>query len=595
MMPHESREKPWEQFYSSSEKSPYTPPSWKNLRDALQSAATRFANQKAFTTVLPNGFESTQTFADVDKLSDYFAAYLRLHLRLEKGDRVAIQLPNCPSWPICAFGVLKAGCVLVNTNPMYTEHEMEHLLSDSEAKVLVTMNLFLGKLDKAIPPTKVRNIVVADLGDFFPFPKSQLISISMRIKKQVGKTRMPTESLAASIRHGRAHFRATRPWDSGFWGPKKETNNSNSTEILPSDLALLQYTGGTTGVSKAAMLTHNNIIENVKQVTEFAREKLAIGKECMLTALPLYHVFAFTVNGLTFYAIGAHNILIPNPRPITNLIPAFHKHNITWMSGVNTLFNALVQESWFSKATIEKIKVAIAGGAALQRAVAEKWNAKGGRELVEGYGLTEASPVVCFNPVASGQKSRLGSIGIPLPRTMVRIVDEQGNTLPAGETGEIQVKGPQVMQGYWKRDDETANVFRDGWLCTGDIGVMEKDGFFSIVDRKKDMILVSGFNVYPNEVEDVLVSHPGIREAAVIGIPDNTTGEQVRAYIIPSANDLNLEDIKAHCREFLTSYKVPRSFLIRTELPKSNVGKILRKELRKEAIEELEKRGKTNS
>lgn len=585
-------QKPWEKFYTPNSQHPYTPPNWKNILDVLQGAAANYGTQKAFTTVLPNGFKSTQTFSQIDRLSDYFASYLRMHLRLEKGDRVAIQLPNCPTWPICAFGVLKAGCVLVNTNPMYTEHEMEHLLSDSGAKVLVTLNLFQGKLDKAIPTTRVRNIVVADLGDYFPFPKSSLISLSMRIKKQVGQTRMPTESLMSAIGHGRAHFKAIRPWSSGYWGVAPSTVSDNRTTIEPTDLALLQYTGGTTGVSKAAMLTHENIVSNIKQVIEFSREQLDFGKECMLTALPLYHVFAFTVNGLTFYGTGAHNVLIPNPRPITNLQPAFESHQFTWMTGVNTLFNALLQESWFTRDTLAKMKVAIAGGAALQRAVADKWKTKTGLHLLEGYGLTEASPVVCFNPVSSGHEPRYGKIGVPLPQTVVRIADDDGNEQPVDAPGEIQIKGPQVMTGYWKQPVETANAFKDGWLTTGDIGIMDKDGFFSIIDRKKDMILVSGFNVYPNEIEDVLCAHPSVKEAGVIGVPDPTTGEHVRAYIVPAFPNLSQDELKKHCKEYLTSYKVPRAFVFLPELPKSNIGKILRKQLRNEAIKEQEMRGK---
>jgi long-chain acyl-CoA synthetase len=585
--PSVSPSRPWGALYQQNNKPGIMQPDWKNLREMLLDTAKSYEHHKAFSTVLPNGFTCTYSYAEIDKLSNYFAAYLRLHLKLHKGDRVAIMLPNCTAWPVCAFGVLKAGCVLVNTNPMYTEHEMEHLLTDSGAKVLVILNLFLGKLDKAVPSTQVRHIVVSDMGDFFPFPQSQLISLSMRLRKQIGKTRMPIHSLVGSIRRGAKHFKATKPWETGLWDPKHPHSPNSSVHNAPTDLALLQYTGGTTGVSKAAMLTHENIIANMRQVKDFAHEKLEPGGETILTALPLYHIFAFTVNGLTFYSIGTHNVLVPNPRPIVNLKPAFERFPITWMSGVNTLFNALVHETWFAKNPPKHLKVAIAGGAALQKHVAELWKKVNKMDVYEGYGLTESSPVVCFNPVWKGLVPKIGSIGIPVPGTDVRIANEQGEELSVGDVGEIQVRGPQVMQGYWNRPDETALIMKDGWLCTGDIGFMDKEGYFSIVDRKKDMILVSGFNVYPNEVEEILVTHPNVREAAVIGVPDETTGEVVRAYVVPEDNKFEAEALRKHCRTYLTSYKVPKQIVFVTDLPKSNVGKVLRKDLRKKALEEM--------
>ncbi len=584
--PPVSPTRPWGNLYKPNTKPGITLPNWKNLQEMFVDTAKKYGNQDAFSTVLPNGFTCTHSFAEIDRLSDSFAAYLRLHLRLEKGDRVAVQLPNCPAWPICAFGILKAGCVLVNTNPMYTEHEMEHLLTDSGAKVLIILNLFLGKLDKAIPATQVRHIVVSDLGDFFPFPTSQLISLSMRLKKQIGRTRMPIHSLTGAITRGRRHFKAVRPWETQTWAPEGAHIPNSSVHNELSDVALLQYTGGTTGVSKAAILTHENILANVNQVLEFAWQRLDPGSETILTALPLYHIFAFTVNALTFFSIGGHNVMVPNPRPISNLKHAFDTFPITWMSGVNTLYNALLHEDWFTKHPPKHLKVAIAGGAALQRAVGETWKQKIKMDIFEGYGLTESSPVVCFNPVWDGAPTKLGSIGIPLPGTDVRIADDEGNELPIGDAGEIQVRGPQVMKGYWNKPDETSHTIREGWLCTGDIGVMDRQGYFSIVDRKKDMILVSGFNVYPNEIEDVLVSHPNVKEAAVIGLPDDATGETIRAYIVSRIEQPNPEVLKKHCREYLTSYKVPRQFIFVTELPKSNVGKVLRKDLRNVALQE---------
>jgi long-chain acyl-CoA synthetase len=588
-------DRPWTAFFKPNTKAGVRQPHWKNLREMLLETAKTYGDNTAYTTVLPNGFSSQHTFSEIDKLSDYFAAYLRLHLRLQKGDRVAIMLPNCAAWPICAFGVLKAGCVLVNTNPMYTEHEMEHLLTDSGATVLIILDLFLGKLDKAIPATQVRHIVATGMGDFFPFPKSALINLSMHIKKQIGKTRMPVHSLPGALRRGARHFKAISPWEQGFWEPKQAHTPNNSIANDSSDIALLQYTGGTTGVSKAAVLTHGNILENMRQIKDFAQERLEPGKETILTALPLYHIFAFTVNGLIFYSLGANNVLIPNPRPISNLKHAFQEYPITWISGVNTLFNALLHEKWFTDHPPKQLKMAIAGGAALQKSVAEKWKQILKIDLFEGYGLTEASPVVCFNPVSCGISPKLGSIGIPMPSTDVRIADDHGHELAVGEVGEIQTKGPQVMHGYWNRPDETALVIRDGWLCTGDIGYMDKHGYFFIVDRKKDMILVSGFNVYPNEIEDVLMQHPDVREAAVIGIPDENMGELVRAYIVSSMGNLSPESLKKHCREYLTSYKVPRQFVFVSELPKSNIGKILRKDLRTAALNEIQNVQKRNA
>jgi long-chain acyl-CoA synthetase len=531
----------------------------------VRKKSAQFASNTAFTQVMPNGMSGSHTFREVDQHSDAFAAYLREELKLAPGDRVAVQMPNSLAYPVVLFGVLKAGCVAVNTNPLYTPTEMTHQFSDSGAKVLVISDLFADRLPAVLPRTQVKTVVTVRITEWFPTLPAFIIRTVLRyVKKQLPAINVPHTPLQDALAVGRKRMGG---------GMERYLEGVELDSI-----AALQYTGGTTGVSKGAMLTHRNLLANVFQMLEMNGAYLEEGKESVMTALPLYHIFAFTVNLLLFYEVGGHNVLIPSPRPPSNLKAAFAKHPVTWFSGVNTLFNALANEDWFRQSPPKGLKMSVAGGMALHGPVAEKWEKVTGTPVVEGYGLTEAAPVVSFNPVGSTVK--VGTIGIPMPSTEVRCVDDDGNDVPPNTPGELITRGPQVMPGYWERPDETAKVLRDGWLYTGDIAEMDTDGYIKIVDRKKDMILVSGFNVYPNEVEEAISHHPGIVEAAVVGVPDESSGEAVKAFAVRSDPSLTAEAVIKHCRETLAAYKVPKQVEFRDELPKSPIGKILRKELR---------------
>ena len=540
-----------------------------HLAELVRNSSARHADRTAFTTCMPNGMHGSLSYRQVDQLSDAFAAYLRDVLGVEAGTRVALQTPNCLAFPVVAFGVFKAGCVLVNTNPLYTPTEMEHQFRDAGAEVLVIVDLFAGKLEGILERTAIRKVVVAEVTQFFPaVPRAVVRSVMKVWNRVLPPIRIPHVRLSRALAEGGAAASAAAL--AGYvQGQGAQT------------LAALQYTGGTTGVSKGAMLTHGNLLANLEQAYAMGSSHISEGSECVLTALPLYHIFAFQFNLLCFYAAGARNVLVPNPRPVQNLQRAFDNYPITWMSGVNTLYNALLNEEWFAAFPPPHLKAAVAGGAALQHAVAERWRRVTGTAIAEGYGLTEASPVVCFNPIAG--TPRADSIGVPVPGTEVRLADDAGNPVPAGAPGELLVRGPQVMQGYWQRPEESAQVLRDGWLHTGDVAVMDPDGYYRIVDRKKDMILVSGFNVYPNEVEDVIARMDEVLEVAVIGVPDAQTGEAVRAFIVPQG-ECTAEAVRAHCKRYLTDYKVPRSVEFRREMPKTPVGKILRKALRGEVV-----------
>jgi long-chain acyl-CoA synthetase len=489
---------------------------------------------------------------------------------LAQGARVALQTPNCLAYPVCAFGIFKAGCVLVNTNPLYTAAEMEHQFNDSGAEALVIVDMFADKLDGILARTKIRKVIVAEVPQFFsPIPRAVIRGVMRWWNRALPPIRVDHVRLDWALAEG------------AMVQQRDRVDVTTFTKGIGLDsLAALQYTGGTTGVSKGAMLTHGNLLNNLTQGFAMGRSHIEEGKEVVLTALPLYHIFAFTFNLLCFFSAGARNVLVPSPRPIQNLQRAFDNYPITWVSGVNTLFNALMNEEWFTLFPPRKLKAAVAGGAALQGAVAARWQKITGTRIAEGYGLTESSPVVCFNPIEGTQ--RADSIGIPVPGTSVRLVDDAGQPVAAGEPGELIVRGPQVMAGYWQRPDETARTLKDGWLYTGDIAVMDADGFFRIVDRKKDMILVSGFNVYPNEVEDAIAQLDAVLEVAVIGVPDDRSGEAVRAYVVPQADGLTEEQVRAHCKRLLTDYKIPRSVEFRSELPKTPIGKILRKDLKAE-------------
>jgi long-chain acyl-CoA synthetase len=562
---------PWLAAYGEHIPREAPAPAHAHLADFVRGAAQRYATQTAFTTCMPNGMHGSLSYAQVDALSDDFAVYLREIVGLAAGSRVAVQMPNCLAYPVVAFGVFKAGCVLVNTNPLYTPIEMEHQFADSGAEALVIVDMFANKLEGVLPRTSIRKVILAEVPQFFSAVPRAVIRGVMKVwNRTLPSVRVPHVRLAEALSEGRG-LREARRIDPGAYAAGQGADS----------LALLQYTGGTTGRAKGAMLTHGNLLANLEQARAMGRSHLEDGREVILTALPLYHIFAFTFNLLAFWGAGARNVLVPSPRPIGNLQRAFDNYRITWVSGVNTLFNALLNEEWFTAFPPRHLKAAVAGGAALQSAVAERWQRVTGTRIAEGYGLTETSPVVSFNPLAGVAKP--DSIGIPAPGTEVRLVDDEGHDVPVGAPGELIVRGPQVMQGYWQQPEESAKVLREGWLYTGDVAVMDEQGYFKIVDRKKDMILVSGFNVYPNEVEDAIAQMDAVLEVAVVGVPDAKSGEAVRAFVVSQDPGLTEEAVRAHAKRLLTDYKVPRSIEFRTELPKTPIGKILRKDLRDEA------------
>ena len=558
---------PWLAAYPAGVPARIETPPYGLLGEIAPDLAARRPRAQAFTTIMPNGMAAKLTFADVDRYSDAFATYLRETLGLEPGARVAIQIPNGLAYPVAAFGIFKAGCVLVNVNPLYTAREMAHVFADAELSAIVAIDLFAGKLAAAMEQVPVPHVILTEAASLFPIASRRLIGLVQKyIKKQVPYPRFRHAVFSKALALGAASIRAGA------------NVKGYTRDLEPSAIACLQYTGGTTGVSKGAMLTHRNLLMNVAQVVAFRGDAMR-ESDHVLTALPLYHIFAFTANLLGFFARGAHNILIPSPRPLTNLRKAFEKEAITFITGVNTLFNGLLNEPWFCANPPKSLRVSLAGGMALQEAVALRWRKITGTEVAEGYGLTEASPVLTLNPAG---REKPGSIGVPLPSTEMKCVDDQGNEVAIGEPGEIIARGPQVMPGYWRQPEETKQVLRDGWLFTGDIGKMDAEGYFRIVDRRKDMILISGFKVYPNEVEAVLAGLVGVKECAVIGVPDTAGGEVVKALIVRGDPALDAAAVRAFCRRELTNYKVPKLVEFRDDLPKSNVGKILRKELRQE-------------
>lgn len=552
--------------------------SFQHLPDLIRSAAATYGKKTAFTQVMPNGMNGSLSFAEVDSYSDQFAAYLREGLGLSQGDRVAVQMPNCLSYTIVAFGIFKAGLVLVNTNPLYTQSEMIHQFSDSGAKALVVIDMFADRLPEVLPKTDIEHVVTVKVSQFFPAAVAGVIRVTQKYwSKTLPKVTVPHTLFMDAISIGAKSLSEDklRGYVSGV--------GKNST-------AALQYTGGTTGVSKGAMLSHDNLVTNTLQLISMCGDYMRPGKEIVVTALPLYHIFAFTINLLGFWHLGARNLLVPSPRPPSNLRRVFENYKVTWMTGVNTLFNALLNERWFTDAPPKHLRASAAGGMALHESVAERWRKITGTPIVEGYGLTESSPVLTFNPLNGGGKD--GTIGIPVPSTMVKCVADDGSEVAVGEPGELLAWGPQIMQGYWNRPEETAKTVVDGWLKTGDIATVDSDGFFTIVDRKKDMILVSGFNVYPNEVEEQIATLEGIQEVGVIGIPDERSGEKVTAFVVAGVNPPSESDVIAHCRKSLAAYKVPSSVQFVDELPKSPIGKILRRELRAQEIASIpNKRG----
>jgi long-chain acyl-CoA synthetase len=545
----------------------------RHLAALVEQTCARYAKQHAFTAVLPNGMFGNLSFEQVVRLSDQVAAFLRGHLGLAAGDRVAVQLPNSLAYPLWAFGVLKAGCVLVNTNPLYTAAEMTHQINDSGARALVIVNLFADKLPQVLAGTKVEHVIVVRLTDLFPrLPGFIAHNVMKYWNKVIPPCTVPATSGLEALEVGAALMRAGTVDVSAY-----------AAGLGPDDLAALQYTGGTTGVSKGAMLTHGNLLANVAQIEDRVAGEVAYGQEVALAVLPLYHIFAFTANLLYFFQAGARNILVASPRPLSNLQRALENYPISWIPGVNTLFNGLLNEEWFTDYPPPKLKGSIAGGTSLHAAVAERWQKVTGTPVIEGYGLTESAPVVTLNPF---RDARPGSIGRPVLGTEVRLLNAYGELAAPGEAGELAARGPQVMRGYWQRPEETAQALTDdGWLLTGDIAERDEDGFLRIVDRKKDLILVSGFNVYPNEVEDCIAKLPSVAEVAVIGLPDEKSGELVKAYVVPRQGvTVTPEQVREHCRTLLTAYKVPRMIELRAELPKTNVGKVLRRALRDEEL-----------
>jgi len=562
--------RPWTRFYHPSTPADLPPLKWPHMPAAIREAAATYQSQPAFTLALPNGSQGGLTFGEIDRLSDQFAVYLREVAGFKAGDRVALQMPNCLAYPVAVFGTLKAGLIMVNTNPLYTTAEMVHQFSDSGAVGLVVIDLFAPKVAEVLSKTQIKTVLVLTIADLLPPIKRTLIRLVQKyVKKMVPPITFAHTKFERALSQGADRIAAGA--DPRLYA-ESLTHNS---------IAALQYTGGTTGVAKGAVLTHGNLIANMMQGLEMWRPFLRLGNEVMLTALPLYHIFAFTANLMIFFAAGGRNILVPSPRPLSNLKVVMTTEPITWFTGVNTLFAGLMHEPWFMAKKNWSLRGTVAGGMALVPVIGERWEKATGTPIYQGYGLTETSPVATLNPF---QRPKREAIGVPVPGTDVRFVDADNKEVAFGEVGELWIKGPQVMQGYWQRPDESARALRDGWLATGDIAKMDADGYIQIVDRKKDMILVSGFNVYPNEVEAVIAEHPGVGDVAVVGVPDDECGEIVVAFVTKKDAALTEDAVRQHAKLSLTGYKVPRIVVFRDDLPKSNVGKVLRKDLRDDAV-----------
>lgn len=547
-----SNSKPWLKSYPKGMPEFIGELSYDSVAEMLETACKKHGKRTAYVN-----FGVSMSYAELDQKSKNLAAYLQS--KFKKGDTIAIMLPNLLQYPIAVFAILRAGMVVTNTNPLYTPRELKHQLNDSSAKAIIVIENYASTLAEIINETSIEQVVTTQIGDLLGLKGSFMNFMIKKVKKMV-----PDFNLENTLT---------------FNQTLKKGQNLKFTETKTNieDIAFLQYTGGTTGVSKGAMLTNDNMVSNVEQVRTWNQKSLKDGKEIVITALPLYHIFALNANCLLFTEYGAKNILITNPRDMPGFVKEISKHKFTAMTGVNTLFNGLLNTPGFDKINFDNFRFALGGGMAVQQNTADRWEEVTGVTLLEAYGLTETSPAACINPPDLEKFN--GMIGLPIPSTDCKIIDEEGNTLPTGERGELCIKGPQVMKGYLNRPEATAETIIDGWLLTGDIAVMNEAGYFKIVDRKKDMILVSGFNVYPNEIEDAVCLHPNVIEAAAIGIVDEKCGEIVKLFVVVDI-EISEDEIKAHCRENLTAYKIPRHVEFRDDLPKSNVGKILRKDLR---------------
>ncbi|MGP0172813.1 long-chain-fatty-acid--CoA ligase FadD1 [Pseudomonas sp. NCHU5208] len=557
----------WKDKYPVGVAAEIDPDQYPNILAVLKESCQRFADKPAFSNL-----GKTLTYGEIYKLSGDFAAYLQKHTDLKPGDRIAVQLPNVLQYPIVVFGAMRAGLVVVNTNPLYTAREMEHQFNDSGAKALVCLANMAHLAEQVVPKTGVKTVIVTEVGDMLPTLKRLLVNFVIKhVKKMVPAYNLPQAvKLNDVLAKGRGQSFS-------------EANPSNA------DVAVLQYTGGTTGVAKGAMLTHRNLVANMLQVKELMGANLDEGCEVLIAPLPLYHIYAFTFHCMAMMLIGGHNILLTNPRDLPAVVKDLAKYRFTGFVGLNTLFVALCNNEDFRKLDFSALKLTVSGGMALQLATAERWKQVTGCAICEGFGMTETSPVASVNPFSAIQ---LGTIGIPVPSTQCKVISDEGQELPIGEIGELCVKGPQVMKGYWQRQEATDEILdADGWLKTGDIGLIQEDGYMRIVDRKKDMILVSGFNVYPNELEDVLATLPGVLQCAAIGVPDEKSGEAIKVFVVVKPGEsLTKEQVMEHMRANLTGYKVPKAVEFRDVLPTTNVGKILRRELRDEELKKLGKK-----
>ncbi|RUL66726.1 long-chain-fatty-acid--CoA ligase [Dyella dinghuensis] len=554
-----SNQRPWLSHYPDGVPEEIDINQYSSVVAVLDEAFERYRQRVAFTN-----FGKGLTYGEIDKLSAQFAGYLTGELKLSKGDRIAIMMPNVLQYPIALFGALRAGMIVVNTNPLYTARELKHQLIDSDAQAIVVLDNFAATLQQVVAETGVKHIITTGTGDLVGLKGAVINFVVKHVKKMIPPYQLPhAVRFEEALRRGASH-------------PLPKPT------VVHDDVAFLQYTGGTTGVAKGAMLTHGNMIANMLQAGAWFGSKIKPGEETIITALPLYHIFALTCNCFIFLRFGGRSVLITNPRDMPAFVKELKSIRFTAITGVNTLFNGLLNTPGFDEIDFSPLRMSFGGGMAVQRAVAERWEKLTGCALIEGYGMTESSPVATINPMVDGARFN-GSIGLPIPSTSISIQDEDGKQLALGEVGEICIQGPQVMKGYWNQPGETAKVLSpDGWLRTGDIGRIDDSGFVYIVDRKKDMILVSGFNVYPNEIEDIVMKCPGVAEVAAIGIPDEHSGEVVKIFVVRKDPALTEEKLKEYCRENLTGYKRPKVIEFRDALPKSNVGKILRRELRDE-------------